>query len=576
MRTNPPVPGFRFRATGLTTSISLLFATVPALAQTTPDAGSLQQQIERNRITRLPGPIAPEQPGPEAAARPAPGATVTVRRFEFAGNTLLDKEQLTAATRVYLDRPLDFNQLQGAAIAVAAAYREAGWIVRTFLPAQDVQDGKVTVQIVEATAGTVTLVGTSGERAPADRVKGIAEAQLGGEQRLSASALDRALLLSDDLPGVKVSGRLTEGKAPGQTDVVLTLGDEPLFAGQAGLDNQGSRATGPQRATFNGALNSPAGWGDQLSANAIHTEGSDYLRLGYTLPVGNDGWRVGVNTSALNYRLVASEFVSPVDLQGRGSTGSTGLEAIYPLLRSPQKNVFLQANYDNRRFDNALNGATTTNYQSKVVSLGVNANRYDSLGGGGMGSASLTFSSGELDLSGSPNQASVASTTQTDGNFSKWRYSVGRQQNLTRALSLSASLSGQAASKNLDSSENFYLGGPAGVRAYPSNEGGGADGNLVNLELTWQLPQGWNLSGFYDYGEIQVNHNNNYTGALAVNHYSLRGAGLGLAWKGPRGLALKATWAQRLGDNPNPTTTGNDQDGSLVKDRFWLEASLTF
>jgi hypothetical protein len=61
-----------------------------------------------------------------------------------------------------------------------------------------------------------------------------------------------------------------------------------------------------------------------------------------------------------------------------------------------------------------------------------------------------------------------------------------------------------------------------------------------------------------------------------LNSYQLKGAGLALAWQGPRGTALKATWARRIGDNPNPTTAGNDQDGSLVRDRFWLEATLTF
>jgi hypothetical protein len=42
------------------------------------------------------------------------------------------------------------------------------------------------------------------------------------------------------------------------------------------------------------------------------------------------------------------------------------------------------------------------------------------------------------------------------------------------------------------------------------------------------------------------------------------------------GPGLKATWAHRLGDNPNPTATGNDQDGSLLKNRFWLVATLAF
>ena len=40
-----------------------------------------------------------------------------------------------------------------------------------------------------------------------------------------------------------------------------------------------------------------------------------------------------------------------------------------------------------------------------------------------------------------------------------------------------------------------------------------------------------------------------------------------------KGPDFRATWARRIGDNPNPAATGNDQDGSLVSNRFWLTAS---
>ncbi len=61
-----------------------------------------------------------------------------------------------------------------------------------------------------------------------------------------------------------------------------------------------------------------------------------------------------------------------------------------------------------------------------------------------------------------------------------------------------------------------------------------------------------------------------------MNTYSLQGAGLALAWQSSAGLNVKATLARRIGNNPNPTATGNDQDGSLTQNRFWLTASWTF
>lgn len=99
---------------------------------------------------------------------------------------------------------------------------------------------------------------------------------------------------------------------------------------------------------------------------------------------------------------------------------------------------------------------------------------------------------------------------------------------------------------------------------------------MLNLELRWRMPKGYNLTGFYDYGHITINPNNNFAGAAALNDYGLRGAGLSLAWQSSKGPTVKATYSHRIGDNPNPTATGSDQDGSLFKNRLWLTASFPF
>jgi hemolysin activation/secretion protein len=89
-----------------------------------------------------------------------------------------------------------------------------------------------------------------------------------------------------------------------------------------------------------------------------------------------------------------------------------------------------------------------------------------------------------------------------------------------------------------------------------------------------------NLAVFYDYGRVVVNTHNDFSGANALNDYGLQGAGLTLQWRSTSGLALQATYARRIGDNPNPITTdanrGADQDGTLYRDRLRLAASLAF
>ena len=549
-------------------ALTLLLATVlpGALAQTPPDAGVLQQQIERELRQPLPPQQALPRLMPPEAMKPS-GVTLTVREFRFTGNTLLSSDQLRLAVADYLDRPLDFSQLQAAAAAVANAYREAGWIVRAYLPRQDVKDGMVTIQIVEAVFGKLMLQGEA-TRVPSAVIEERFAVRQASGQPLNANVLDRALLLADDLPGASVAGTLRPGAREGETDLLLKLADEPLVTGDIGVDNTGARSTGEERLTANFALASPMKLGDQLSTNLIHSEGSDYLRASYSLPLGADGWRAGINASWLGYELVAPEFKA---LRAEGESTSFGLDASYPLIRARLRNLYFNVALDRKDFDNRSAAGTTSRYAMNDFTLGLSGNLFDNIGGGGANGASLALVLGDVEL-GAPDSSENA---ELEGRFAKVRASLSRQQIIAQDVSLYAAWSGQWTDGDLDSSEKFYLGGIGGVRAYPANEGGGARGQLLNVELRWKLAQGLSATLFRDWGRVRQNVDNAVP-AAGPNRYSLKGHGLSLAWQAESGFNLKATWARREGDNPNPTATGRDQDGSLDKNRVWLSASLPF
>jgi len=551
---------------------ALLTMSIIASAQAQGDAGTFRQQIEQGQTPDLPRKVLPAKPQEPAQLKALEGTTVTVKTFHFAGNTLLSEGQLALVAATYLNRPLNLAELNKAAAAVADAYRRAGWVVRAYLPKQDIQDGSVTIQIVEAVFGGAVIDGAP-NRLSISKALGMIDAAQSKGEKINADDIDRVLLLLGDLPGIDATGNLRAGKNEGETELALKLTDEPLVRFEVGADNAGSRATGSARMLANLALNSPLGLGDLVSANYLHTDGSDYLRAGYTQPVGLGGWRAGVNGSVLNYRLVSPEYE---DLNGKGSTDSIGLEASYPIIRSRLRNLYLQLNHDRKTFDNEANGATTSRYRLNATSIGLFGNLFDNWGGGGANIASLTYTSGDLNLNGSPTQATDAITTQADGHYDKWRYALSRQQVISNNVSLYAALSGQWTPDNLDSSEKFYLGGVNGVRAYPSSEAGGSQGQLINIELRGKLPHGFTLTPFYDWGRVLVNTNNNYIGAANPNTISLKGFGLALGWQGDTGLSAKLTWAHRQGSNPNPTATGNDQDGSHIKDRLWANVMLPF
>ena len=532
----------------------------------------LRQQIERGLPPLTPRAAPAERPAPVPAMKPLAG-DLTVHEFRFAGNTLIATELLRSAVAGWLERPLNFSQLQEAAAAVGTVYRDAGWVVRAYLPQQEIVNGIVTIQIVEALFGGVFIEAEKLERISLDRLKAVVDRAQTAGQPLNAEALDRALLLLSDLPGVNVAGSLREGARQGESDVVLKAADKLMLSGEASLDNTGSRSTGKERLTTNLVLNSPFAIADQGNFNILHTEGSDYVRLAYSVPLGFNGWRVGINASEMRYRLIGADFAA---LNGFGDSGTQGLDLSYPIYRSRLANLYLNSTFDKKTFDNSSGGATTTRYELQVLTLAMNGNLTDNLGGGGTSSASLTLTSGSVNLDGSPNQAADEASTRSAGKFTKLRYSASRQQTLTESLGLSGNLSGQLANKNLDSGEKFYLGGSGGIRAYPASEGGGAEGLMVNLELRWRLSDGFNLTGMYDWGSVKVNRNNDFVGGAALNRIILRGGGLVFGWQGERGENLKLVWARRIGSNPNPTPAGNDQDGTLVRNRFWLTAGLSF
>jgi hemolysin activation/secretion protein len=520
-----------------------------AIAQVSADAGTLQQQIERDRQGALPQRVAPARAAAAHDLRPVSGPVLELKAFKFVGNRLLTEQQLSQAVAAYLGHPLDFAQLQAAAAAVGDAYRTAGWVVDAYLPAQDIQDGVVTVQIVEAVFGGVKIEGEA-KRVQTNRlVQGVAAQQAVG-QPANANALDRALLLADDLPGVAISGSLRAGTREGDTNLVYNVADEPLVTGDARADNTGSRSTGASRLSANVLINSPAGQGDQLSANLMASEGSRYARLGYTVPVGYDGWQVGANASHLGYELIGAS--------GKGTSQTVGVDARYPIVRARQQNLYLALNADHKAFDNAFNGATTTRYGMDVASVGLSGNHFDDLGGGGANSMSVTWVTGQRN-----NQVG-----SSDARFGKLRYALSRQQTVASALSVYAGLDGQTSKDTLDTSESIYLGGVNGVRAYPTNEGRGSSGELFKLELRWRALDNLVLTSFYDHGRVS-----NRDGAPS---FSLQGAGLAASWQAGADLGLSATYARRMGTNPGATTTGTDSDGSLTKNRFWLSASFAF
>jgi hemolysin activation/secretion protein len=315
------------------------------------------------------------------------------------------------------------------------------------------------------------------------------------------------------------------------------------------------------------SFNNLSGHFDSFSLITMRSEGINYLRSEVNIPISNNGLRIGAYNSLLNYRVVSPEFW---DANSMGVAKVQGINFNYPILRSFTDNLSSNSYIEKKTFENKLNGSLESNYKSYILSAGLLGNTSDNWGG--INSGNISWVIGQLNLDGSPSKSRDASGLNTAGVFKKFRYSFNRQQSISSLWSTSLSINGQLANKNLDSSEKFMLGGDTGVRAYPSSEGLGAQGRVINFEMRWKATSSSTLIGFYDWGKITMLRD--HASATALNTYTLKGIGIGLNSQLDNGGRIKLSWSYRIGNNPNPSSLGQDQDGSLQKNRVWLSATV--
>jgi hemolysin activation/secretion protein len=327
-------------------------------------------------------------------------------------------------------------------------------------------------------------------------------------------------------------------------------------------------------------LNNITQRGDTLLANLLKSDGLDYVGVGYELPFTTRGWRFESRAAYSQYRLVDPVF-SSADM--KGPTRNLGVGIVIPLARNSRHSINLQTTIDTNRYENSALSNVLSRYRTTLLGAQIDGQHIDS-DGRGQTQWAAQITRGELDLSDSPASYRTQDSAgpRTEGFFNKARMSFTRRNWIDPHNTVTATAQAQWASKNLDGSEKFYLGGPRGVRAYPVNEGGGSLGHLASLEWESMMLQNAfgrvSVAGFYDHGRVRLYEDSSNITSLNRNEYVLHGYGL---WIGTQAkltggsLGLRLTIARRIGDNPG-TTTGLDSDGTRVLNRVRLDANLAF
>ncbi|SCX69001.1 ShlB/FhaC/HecB family hemolysin secretion/activation protein [Variovorax sp. EL159] len=514
-------------------SSALALAAAQAFAAP-PDAGQILQE-PRGPVPLPPAPAPTLSVADPVAGRvPEGGPRVALLAIRFSGNTAFATDALQRLVADAVGKELSFAELTGLAERVTRHYREAGYLVaRAYLPAQEVKGGVLDIAVLEGTLGQVELRNAAGLEASA-----LAPLQrLPLQSAVQEQTLQRSLLALADLPGVAVQSTLRPGTAVGASDLLVEVQKTRAFQGSVDLDNYGSVYTGQYRVGTSLYWNNPLDRGDQLS---LRLQASDarlhYERIGYQLPLGEWGTRVGVAYSNMHYRLGKNFEVLDAD-------GSARIASIYlrqPLLRSQTANWYAQLQFDDKTLrDTVGRTATTTKSDLRNVVLGLNGDWQDDVGGGARNALALNLTTGRLQLD-ADSLLQDAASAKSAGSFSKFNYQLQRLQALTPGLALALSLGGQQANRNLASAEKFSLGGSQGVRAYAQGEANGDEGWLATAELRWQAAPGWQVLAFHDSGSVKTNRR---PWTRDSNRRHLEGAGMGVLWSTERlSFSFTAAW----------------------------------
>lgn len=465
-------------------------AGTPVSAPALPTPGQVQSTL----------PAAPAQPQPKTAPSVTPpiespavippgGPTVTVQRFDITGNSVFSDAALQVVVARFLNQPLTLAELYKAADAITDYYQTHGYsIARATLPEQKLDEGVLKILVLEGRVGQVSFEGNKRTRTAV--LQHEAAALKSGDVYTDA-AMDRAVLLVNDLPGVSAQAVLQPGSVFGTVDVDYKA-DETGYTGEISADDYGRKSTGRARLNANVAVNSLTGSGDRLGAGITHAEGNllNFGSLDYSLPFGPDGARLTAGYNQSEYHVRADD-AKLAQLKPGGGNHNASLGWQYPLLRSHDENLYWGIGLQHEGTDTTSLGKTVASTSLNALQLNFFYNQ------SGQDGSSKTLD-GAFATNGGKNPNGVSTSAEQARATLE-----GSLYEPLAGFAFVGRAGGQWAADPLTDIDKYSLGGPDSVRGYESAEARGDSGLFASAELqhpvlSWPLTAGW----FVDAGKV--------------------------------------------------------------------------
>lgn len=424
-----------------------------------------------------------------------------LRAISLSGASAMLHEDLAASWRPYLGKKVSQADLAAIAQAIGDLYRAAGFqLSRAIVPPQEIEDGRVRIQVIE---GSIAEIALKGDGAEQFGVRPMLDALL-SEHPSRLATLERQLLLVNGRPGVRIVDSAIEeiGDLSGHFRLTVELKTWHVYT-SVGVDNLGSSSVGPWQVYALGAFNSYLLSGDTLAVN-LSTIANDprelgFGRIAYEAPVGVDGARLG--GSALY-----SE-VRPGDVRRLFNdltrTGAFEVHASIVAIQSLRSTLTLTAAFGFTDASESDVFGPLYKDHIRTVSLTSDYRLQDAFGGTNY--ATMTYRQGLDILGASKFGDDFVSRDGASPNFSVLNFNYTRYQALGGPFSAKLSTASQTASGPLYLSQQFYLGGTAFGRGYGAAELSGDNGLAGSFELRFdQRPNFRYFAGYQFYGFVDA------------------------------------------------------------------------
>lgn len=490
-----------------------------------------------NQDQLLPTPQLPKQPIP---GEDDPDAKFQVDRIEVVGSTVFTPEQFATITNSFVGREITFTELLQIRDAITKLYTDKGYVTTGALIAPQVLEaGVVKIEVIEGTLEEIKITGNRRLQSQyiRDRIR------LGAAKPLNVPRLLESLQLLRLNPRIQnLSAELQSGVTPGKNILQVEVQEADTFQLTTSLDNGRSPSVGSFRRGVDIQEANLLGLGDTLSVGYTNTNGSNTIKLNYTLPINARNGTVffGVNQG---WNSVIEEPFSVLDIQSNTQAYELGYRQ--PLIEKPTQELAIGLSLSRQSSQTKLG---IDNIGGFPLSPGADANGKTNI-------SALRFFQEYTERSNqhvfaARSQFSLGvgwfdaniSEQQPDSRFFAWRGQMQWVRQLAADTLLFARGDLQLANESLVPLEQFGLGGKVSVRGYRQDTLLTDNGLLVSAELRLPILQAKKINGvlqltpFIDVGTGWNTKNNNPSPSTLV------GTGLGLLWKQGNSFSARLDW----------------------------------